>query len=98
MMNVLRKSWPFMGFALFMASAAQGGASPEEEAKLKTVLTPSGAEIGNSTGEIPAWTGGMAYQPQLATAKTVSDPHAGDHNVLTIDASNADNYAARLHV
>ena len=96
-MNVLKKSWPFMGLALFMAGAAQAGVTPDEAAKLKTVLTPSGAEkAGNSTGEIPAWTGGMAYQPQLATAKTVSDPHAGDHKVLTIDASNADKYAARL--
>ena len=41
------------------AATAFAGVSPEEAARLKTDLTPFGAEkAGNKAGTIPAWTGG----------------------------------------
>jgi len=46
-------------------------ASPEEAAKLKTTLTPLGAErAANKDGSIPAWDGGMTKAPRVTRAAT----------------------------
>lgn len=45
--------------ALAGVSLAQAAVSPEQVARLKTELTPLGAErAGNADGSIPAWDGG----------------------------------------
>ena len=42
--------------SLLIAQGALGAVSAEEAAKLKTTLTPLGAErAGNASGTIPAW-------------------------------------------
>ncbi len=44
---------------LVAASGAHAGVTAQEAARLKTDLTPLGAErAGNKDGSIPAWTGG----------------------------------------
>lgn len=74
------------------------GVSAEEAARLKTDLTPLGAEkAANKDGSIPAWDGG--------NTKPISgdkpggrrgDPFKDDKPVLTITAKNADQYAEKL--
>jgi len=49
---------------LAIAPLAQAAVSADEAAKLKTTLTPLGAErAGNKDASIPAWDGGMTKAP-----------------------------------
>ncbi|MGI4793514.1 MAG: DUF1329 domain-containing protein, partial [Janthinobacterium lividum] len=77
---------------------ALANVSPDQAARLKTTLTPLGAErAGNKDGTIPAWTGGLtALPPGLTGADAMPDFFKGDAKVLTINAANADQYASRL--
>ncbi|MGI4746886.1 MAG: DUF1329 domain-containing protein [Janthinobacterium lividum] len=77
---------------------ASAKVTPEEAAKLKTTLTPLGAErAGNSAGTIPAWTGGITSLPAGVNPNAkLPDFYAGDAKLLTIDASNVDKYADKL--
>jgi len=70
----------------------------EEAAKLKTSLTPFGAErAANADGSIPAWTGGYTKVPAgFKPGDFRADPFAGEKPVLRIDAKNAAQHAARL--
>lgn len=81
-----------------LAAAAFATATPEEAAKLKTELTPFGAErAGNKDGTIPAWTGG--YTTPIASFKNGGrrgDPFAGDKPLLTINAQNMAQHADKL--
>lgn len=82
---------------VLLSGTAMASVSPQEAAKLKTTLTPFGAEkAGNATGEIPAWTGGMRTNPADAHSTYVPSFYAGEKPVLKIDSGNADKYAARL--
>ena len=55
--------------ALLGMAAAHAAVTPEEAARLKTELTPFGAEkAGNKDGSIPAWTGGYST-PIPATSR-----------------------------
>jgi hypothetical protein len=71
---------------------------PQEIAKLGKELTPLGGEkAGNADGTIPAWEGGITKPPAgYAPGQHYVDPYASDKIVATIDASNMDQYAARL--
>src|ERR1700680_491000 len=69
--------------------------STEEAAKLKTTLTPMGAErAGNADGSIPAWTGGMTAAAEGAGPRP--DTLAAERPLLSITASNLPRYADRL--
>jgi hypothetical protein len=72
--------------------------SAEEAAKLKSELTPFGAEkAANKDGSIPAWTGG--YTTAVAGDKAGgrrSDPFKDDKPLFSITAKNADQYADKL--
>jgi hypothetical protein len=73
-------------------------ATPEEAARLKTDLTPMGAErAGNAEGSIPAWTGG--YTAPIAgdvAGGRRGDPFKDEKPLFTITAKNVDQYADKL--
>jgi hypothetical protein len=74
---------------------AFAGVSGEEAARLKSTLTPLGAEkAANADGSIPAWAGGMSG----GTAKSGKrpDPLAADKPLFSITAQNAAQHAAKL--
>lgn len=85
--------------ALLMTSPLVVAAvSPEEAAKLKSELTPMGAEkAGNKEGTIPAWIGGETKAPAGFKA---GDPRpevfAGEAKLYSINAGNMDKYADKL--
>ncbi|PTT88458.1 DUF1329 domain-containing protein, partial [Pelomonas sp. HMWF004] len=90
--------WAACFVALGLPLAALAGVSAEEAARLKTELTPLGAEkAGNKDGSIPAWTGG--YTTPIATDKPGgrrSDPFKDEKPLYSITAKNADQYADKL--
>lgn len=73
-------------------------ASADEAAKLKTTLTPLGAErAGNADGTIPAWTGDVAKAPAGHTLGAVGPaPFTDEKPSYQITASNMDKYADKL--
>ncbi|MDY7540136.1 DUF1329 domain-containing protein [Undibacterium sp. RTI2.1] len=74
------------------------GVTAEEATKLKTELTPFGAEkAGNKDGSIPAWTGGMttAIAGDKAGGRR-GDPFKDEKPIFSISAKNADQYADKL--
>ena len=77
---------------------AQAAVSADEAAKLKTELTPFGAEkAGNKDGSIPAWTGG--HTTPVAGDKaggTRGDPFKADKPLFSITAKNVEQYADKL--
>lgn len=72
--------------------------SAEEAAKLKTTLTPLGAEkAGNKEGTIPAWEGGLTKPaPGYKNGDPRPDPFPNDKPILSINAKNMDQHAAKL--
>lgn len=84
--------------ALVAASAAQAGVTPEEAAKLKTTLTPFGAEkAGNADGSIPAWSGGYTTPiPGFKNGGRRGDPFASEKPLYSVTADNLAQHAAKL--
>ena len=80
------------------APLAHAAASPEDAAKLKTSLTPLGAErAGNKEGTIPAWTGGYSTVPAgYKSGDARPDPFGNEKAVISITAKNMDQYADKL--
>jgi hypothetical protein len=79
-------------------STAHADVSPEEAAKLKTELTPLGAErAGNKDGSIPAWTGNAPapIAGDKAGGKR-GDPFKGEKPLYTVTAKNMDQHADKL--
>ncbi|KPF57250.1 hypothetical protein D621_08610 [beta proteobacterium AAP51] len=78
--------------------AARADVSAEEAARLKTTLTPLGAErAGNKEGTIPAWEGGLTRAPaNYKNGDPRPDFFPNDKPVLTINAKNMDQHAAKL--
>lgn len=78
--------------------AAVAAVTADEAAKLKTSLTPFGAEkAGNKDGSIPAWDGGYTKVPsgyQNGTPRP--DPFAADKPLFAITAANAAEHADKL--
>ena len=83
---------------VFLASAvAQAGVTPEEAAKLKTELTPFGAEkAGNKDGSIPAWDGGLTKALVPTTGPLPADQFPNEKPILVIDQKNVEQYADKI--
>ncbi len=80
------------------ASFTMAAVTADEVAKLKTTLTPLGAEkAGNADGSIPAWTGGYATAiPGDKAGGRRSDPFKDEKPLYTVTAKNMDQYADKL--
>ncbi|WP_028311711.1 DUF1329 domain-containing protein [Derxia gummosa] len=98
----MNKHLPLRAAALAVAVAAclpaLAAVSADEAAKLKSELTPLGAEkAGNKDGSIPAWTGG--YTTPIAGDKPGGrrgDPFRDEKPLYTVTAQNAAQYADKL--
>lgn len=77
---------------------AFGKVSAEEANKLKTSLTPMGAEkAGNAEGTIPAWDGGYTkVDPNWKPGTPRPDPFASEKPLFSINAANLAKYADKL--
>ncbi|MFT3666434.1 DUF1329 domain-containing protein [Piscinibacter sp.] len=77
---------------------AWAAVSAEEAARLKTTLTPLGAErAGNKDGSIPAWNGGLTTPlPSDKPDGRRGDPFKDEKPLYSITAKNADQHAAKL--
>jgi hypothetical protein len=84
--------------AFFVTHHAQAAVSAEEAARLKSTLTPLGAErAANKEGSIPAWDGG--YTKPAAGFKAGDarpDPFASEKPLHSINARNMAQHEARL--
>src|SRR5947209_282912 len=89
-----------LGAALAVALAACNawGVSAEEAAKLKSELTPLGAErAGNKDGSIPAWEGGVVKPPAgWKAGQPRTDLFASDKPLYSITAKNLAQYVDKL--
>ena len=76
----------------------QAAVTAEEAAKLKSTLTPVGAEkAGNKAGTIPAWDGGLSKAPAgYRNGDARPDPFAADKPLLSISAKNMAEHADKL--
>jgi hypothetical protein len=83
---------------LFLAPLAQAAVSADEAAKLKTTLTPMGAEkAGNKDGSIPSWEGGLTKAPAgYKNGDPRPDLFPGEKPVLSINAKNMAQFDAKL--
>ena len=83
---------------ILLMGQAIAGVTPEEAAKLKSDLTPLGAErAGNKGGSIPAWTGGFKGRIEGETpGARRGDPFKGEKPLYTVTAKNMDQYADQL--
>lgn len=81
-----------------LCCSAAMAATPEEAARLKTELTPFGAErAGNKDGSIPAWTGGLTTAtPGFVNGGRRPDPFASDKVLYSVTAKNASQYTDKL--
>jgi hypothetical protein len=83
---------------LSVATAAGAAITAEEAARLKSELTPLGAEkAGNKDGSIPAWTGG--YNTPIPGDKAGGrrgDPFKAEKPLYSVTARNMDQYADKL--
>jgi hypothetical protein len=79
------------GYALAQVSA-------QDAAKLKSTLTPMGAErAGNKEGTIPAWEGGLTKPtPGFKNGGRRPDPFPNERPLFSISAKNMDQYADKL--
>ena len=77
---------------------ALSAATAEDAAKLKSDLTPLGAEkAGNKDGSIPAWTGGHTTPiPGDKPGGRRGDPFKDEKPLFSITAKNLDQYADKL--
>ena len=84
--------------ALACSWSAWAGVSAEEAAKLKSELTPLGAEkAGNKAGTIPAWTGG--FTGSIAGEKPGGrrgDPFKDEKPLYSVTAKNMAEHADKL--
>ena len=87
-------------WALVLGAAlpAQAAVTAEEAAKLKTELTPFGAErAGNKDGSIPAWTGGYTTPiPGFKNGGRRGDPFANEKPLYSVTAANMAQHADKL--
>lgn len=84
--------------AVLAVNHAYSAVSPDDAQRLKTDLTPLGAErAGNAQGTIPAWTGGFtqAIDGEVKGGRR-GDPFKDEKPLFTITAANAAEYADKL--
>ncbi len=82
-----------------VTASAHAKVSQAEADKLKTTLTPIGAErAANKDGSIPKWDGGLTKAPACykGPGSRICDPFPGDKPKFTITKANVDQYAAKL--
>lgn len=95
----MRHTWRalILGSTLISATGYAAVAA-DEAAKLKSTLTPFGAEkAGNADGSIPAWTGGYTTAiPGFRNGGRRGDPFASEKPLYSITADNLAQHAARL--
>jgi hypothetical protein len=78
-------------------TAVSAAVTPEEAEKLKTTLTPVGAErAGNKDGTIPAWTGGVAQRARRDGEKFPDDLFPDEKPLFSITAQNMAQYGDKL--
>jgi hypothetical protein len=84
--------------AVFLTSSAPAGVSAEEAAKLKSTLTPLGAErAANADGSIPAWEGGFTTVPaNYKSGDPRPDFFASEKPVAQISVANMAKFADKL--
>lgn len=84
--------------ALTGVASAFAAVTPEEAARLKSELTPLGAEkAGNKDGTIPAWTGGYTTPlPGFKNGGRRGDPFANEKPLYSVNATNMAQYADKL--
>ena len=84
--------------AMLLSAPALAAVTAEEAARLKTTLTPLGAERGaNKDGSIPAWDGGMTKAPAgFKAGDARPDPFPGEKPLYSISAKNMAQYESRL--
>jgi len=80
------------------SSLAAAAVSSADAEKLKTTLTPFGAEkAGNKEGTIPAWTGGYTTPiPGFKNGGKRGDPFAAEKPLFSITSKNMAQYADKL--
>jgi len=90
----------FLLAATLLASAFIGShpAEGQSVASLGHTLTPTGAiRAGNSTGSIPAWTGGLTTMPAgWHQGMARPDPFASERPLFSITAQNVQKYESHL--
>ena len=84
--------------AMLLSGPALAAVTAEEAARLKTTLTPLGAERGaNKDGSIPAWDGGMTKAPAgFKAGDARPDPFPGEKPLYSISAKNMAQYESKL--
>jgi hypothetical protein len=96
----MMRSKTILGTALtaaLLAAGALAGVSPDEAAKLKSELTPFGAEkAGNKDGTIPAWEGGLTKPLVPSTGNLPADQFPGEKPILVIDQKNIAQYVDKV--
>jgi Protein of unknown function (DUF1329) len=87
-----------LALAMALPLSALAKVSADEAARLKTVLTPMGAErAANKDGSIPQWEGNLAKPPAcFKPGERPCDPFAGDAPKFTITKANVEQYKALL--
>jgi hypothetical protein len=97
-MNRIHLKATLLATAALLAGSALAAVSAEEAAKLKTTLTPLGAERdGNKDGSIPAWDGGLTKAlPGYKPGDARPDPYAAEKPLVSINAKNMAQYDAKL--
>lgn len=94
-------SYLIIAAALTFSTASQAAVSAAEAEKLKSTLTPVGAErAGNADGSIPAWDGGYtetdpAFEPGKPGSKR-KDFFADEKPLYSVTSANMDQYADQL--
>lgn len=80
------------------AMSAQAAVTAEEAAKLRSSLTPMGAEkAGNKEGTIPPWEGGLAKAtPGYKNGDARPDLYPNEKPILSINAKNMAQHADKL--
>ena len=84
--------------AFLVTHHAQAAVSAEEAAKLKSTLTPLGAErAANKDGSIPAWDGGLTKAaPGYKPGDARPDPFAAEKPLYSVNAKNMAQYESKL--
>ncbi|MBF5094948.1 DUF1329 domain-containing protein [Azospirillum sp. INR13] len=83
--------------ALFAVQDAQAAVTAQEAQKLKSELTPWGAErAGNKDGTIPAWNGGLKAPAGYKPGDPRAPVHPEDKVQFSISSKNMDKYKDKL--
>lgn len=85
--------------AVGVSSLANAQVSKQQADKLRSTLTPLGAErAGNKDGSIPEWRGGIQFPPSSykQPGQHHPDPFPSDQAMFVITAQNMDQYSEHL--